>query len=258
MIAEEAWGIAVFDTNLTVWNSPSGPAQCGGDWCEAFALSEHVTALTIGDVSGHGENVAGAMAAMRAAVLRAIRQIRIPSEVLAVANDVACTYGDGDGIIATAIVAVVDQHLGTLAFANAGHPPPLVLTSDGHAFLQHASADVPLGIFGNHLAAEYVIALPAEALVVLYTDGITEHQRDPIGGEAELVAAARAVHGLPAINAARAIARRVFQNGRGDDDAAALALRTFPLTRRNAAPARPTAVRSRPANGLRIRPARLV
>ncbi len=114
MIAAEAWGVAALDTSLTVWNSPSGPAQCGGGWCDAFALSEHVTALTIGDVSGHGENVAGAMAAMRAAVLRAIRQIRIPSEVLAVVNDVACTYGDGDGLIATAIVAIVDQHLGTL------------------------------------------------------------------------------------------------------------------------------------------------
>jgi serine phosphatase RsbU (regulator of sigma subunit) len=228
MIAERIGAHAAFDTRLTFWNSPSGGAQCGGDWCVAFGLSEHVTAVTIGDVSGHGEAVAGAMTAMRAAVLWAITVIRVPSEVLAVVNSVACTYGDGDGVMATAIVAIVDRRLGTLTFANAGHPPPLVLTSDGHAFLQHAPADLPLGIFAQYLAADYVIALPPDALVVFYTDGITEHQRDPIGGEAELVAAARVVHGLPEINAARAIARRVFQSSRGADDAAAVALRTLP------------------------------
>jgi serine phosphatase RsbU (regulator of sigma subunit) len=217
-----------FDTRMTVWNSPSGAAQSGGDWCEAFAVSEHVTGLTIGDVSGHGETVAGAMVAMRAAALRAIREIRIPSDVLAIVNDAACTYDDGDGVIATAIVAILDRRLGTLTFANGGHPPPLVLTADGHAFLHSAPADLPLGIFPSYRAADYIIALPADALVVFYTDGITEHQRDPIRGEAELVAAARVVHGLPQINAARAIARRVFRNARGDDDAAALGLRTLP------------------------------
>jgi serine phosphatase RsbU (regulator of sigma subunit) len=227
-----------FRTRLTFWNSPSGAAQSGGDWCDAFGLSEEHTALTIGDVSGHGETVAGTMAAMRASVLRATREMRIPSEVLAVVNDVACTY-DGSGVIATAIVAILDHRLGTLTFANAGHPPPLVLTSDGHAFVQHAPADMPLGIFRNYRAADYVIALPANALVVFYTDGITEHQRDPVRGETELVAAARIVHGLPGINAARAIARRVFQTQRGDDDAAAIGLRTLPNEQRGTRGAHP-------------------
>jgi serine phosphatase RsbU (regulator of sigma subunit) len=236
MIAEGVRSTAAFDTDLSVWNSPSGAAQCGGDWCDAFVLSEHVTALTIGDVSGHGETAAGAMAAMRATVLRAVHEIRIPSEVLAIVNDSACTYGAGEGVIVTAIVAILDRRLGTLTLANAGHPPPLVLTSRAHAFLYHAPADMPLGVFSNYLAADYVIALPSDALVVFYTDGITEHRRDPVRGEAELVAAARAIHGLPRINAARAVARRVFQTSRGDDDAAALALRILPSRRHTGRP----------------------
>jgi sigma-B regulation protein RsbU (phosphoserine phosphatase) len=189
------------------------------------------------------------MAAMRAALLRAIAAVRIPSELLAVINDLACTYG-GDGTIATAIVAIIDRRFGTLAFANAGHPPPLMLTTGGHAFLQHPPADMPLGIFANYLAADYVIALPAGALVVFYTDGITEHQRDPVRGETELVAAARVVHGLSHVNAARAIARRVFATSRGADDAAALALRTLPVERLDAAQARPTTFPSAAAWGL--------
>lgn len=45
-------------------------------------------------------------------------------------------------------------------------------------------------------------------------------------GEVELVNAARIVHGRADLNAARAIARRVFNGRRGGDDAAALCLRT--------------------------------
>jgi serine phosphatase RsbU (regulator of sigma subunit) len=172
-----------------------------------------------------------------------------PSDVLAVLNEIACAYEDGAGVIATAIVAILDRRFGTLAFANAGHPPPLVLTDGGHAFLHQPPADVPLGIFPGYVAADYVIALPAGALIVLYTDGITEHQRDPVRGEADLVAAARIVHGLPELNAARAIARRVFRTNRGSDDAAALAFRTLPAKRRATAGTRLTAVPSAAAWG---------
>jgi serine phosphatase RsbU (regulator of sigma subunit) len=249
VIAQSTRGIAAFDTILTVWNSPLGGAQSGGNWCEAFALSEHVTVLTIGDVSGHGKSVAEPMVEMRAAIVRTIREIRIPSDVLAVVNSVACSYGKGDGAITTAIVAIIDRRFGTLAFANAGHPPPPVLTKDGHAFLQHPPADVPLGIFSKYVAADYVVALPVDALVVFYTDGITEHRRDPVRGEDDLVAAARVVHGLPELNAARAIARRVFRTKRGADDAAALAVRTLPVKRRRTVAARLTAVPSAAAWG---------
>jgi hypothetical protein len=87
------------------------------------------------------------------------------------------------------------------------------------------------------------------------TDGITEHQRDPIQGEAELVAAAKIVHGLPQINAARAIARRVFRKKRGDDDAAALGLRTLPREPHDviAALGRPRSLQPRPTNDERGR-----
>jgi len=213
---------------VSVWSSPAGAAQAGGDWCDVFAISEHVLGLTVGDVSGHGGEVAGMMGAMRTAVLRAMHHVNVPSEVLALANAVALSQARGAGVIVTAIVAILDQRGPTLTFANAGHPPPLMLTSEGHAFLRHAPADLPLGIFRNYRAADYVVALPSDALLVLYTDGITEHDRDPVAGEIELIEAARLVHAQPNLDAARAIARQVLRRTRGDDDAAAIGLRMTP------------------------------
>jgi serine phosphatase RsbU (regulator of sigma subunit) len=239
---------AMFDARVTIWSGPSGRAQAGGDWSAALDLPDGAIALTIGDVSGHGAPVAGAMAAARAAVLGAAGESRVPSNVLAAVNNLACSYGDA-GTMVTSIFAVLDRRRGTLSFANAGHPPPLVLTATSHAFLHQAPADLPLGVFRNYRAADYVIALPVDSLVLLYTDGITEHRRDPVGGELELVEAARAVYHRPELNAARAIARRVFMTSRGEDDAAAIGIRTLPP--RNSSAPRAAAANGR-RNGRRI------
>jgi serine phosphatase RsbU (regulator of sigma subunit) len=212
------------DADVTLWSSPAGGAKGGGDWCDVVTLSDGYVALTVGDVAGHGEPVAGTMATIRDSVLRAIHKVHRPSEILSVANDVAINHCDG--VLVTAVVAFLDQQLRTLTFANAGHPPPLLLTSDHHAFLEHPPADVPLGLFSHYRAADYVVTLPVDALLVLYTDGITEHERDPLRGETELAQAARRVYERPGLDAAREIAQRIFRKQPGRDDAAAIVLRT--------------------------------
>ncbi len=213
-----------FGAAVSLCLSPAGGAPAGGDWCEVLAFSNREIALLIGDVAGHGAAVAGTMQALRASVLQRLEGSRVPSEILSAANDVA--FALGEGVFATAIVAILDQELRTLTFANAGHPPPLLLTLGRHAFLEQPPADLPLGLFARHIAANYVISLPEDALLVLYTDGITGHDRDSIRGERELVEAAAHAHGRPELSAAHAIADHIFENGRGDDDAAAIVCRT--------------------------------
>ncbi len=210
--------------NVSFLNSPAGSARCGGDWCDAFTISDDVVGLTIGDVCGHGESAAETMEIVRSTVLLRMYENPDPARVLSIANAVAYSRRDG-GVIVTAIVAMFNRRLRTLTFANAGHPPPLVITPYRHAFLAQAVGDLPLGIFPTHRAADYAVALPLDSLIVLYTDGITEHNRDVVRGEGELVEACRAAYDCPAPNLASVIAQRVFEGGRGHDDAAVTALR---------------------------------
>lgn len=221
-----AQAAAALDSSVSVCSFPADPAYKGGDWCAVVAISEEVVALTIGDVAGHGRAPTGAMAFLRATALRAIRDVKVPSAILAILNDAALRRGDGT--LATAIVALVDHRRRTLSFSNAGHPPPLLLSGDRHAFLRSASADLPLGVFESSDASDYVVTLPADSLLLLYTDGISEHNRDAIRGEFDLVDAARAAFAADSPNIARDVARRVFARGRGRDDATAIALRTMP------------------------------
>jgi serine phosphatase RsbU (regulator of sigma subunit) len=218
--------VLAFEAHASRWNSPSGYARVGGDWCDIVSVSDDVLALTIGDVSGHGEPASETMELLRAVVVEAVRETRIPSQILAKANSLA--YARADGLIATAIVAFLDRRRRTFTFANAGHPAPLLVTGTGPAFLTKSPGDLPLGIFPWHRSAAYVIPLPADALITLYTDGVIEHKRDLIHGELELARACRRVHERMESDAARSIAERVFRNGRGTDDAAVVAVRTAP------------------------------
>jgi serine phosphatase RsbU (regulator of sigma subunit) len=211
------------DCGVNLWSSPADGALRGGDWCEAFPLSDESVALTIGDVCGHGEPAADTMETMRTGVFRAIQENRTPSQVLSAANTIA--YANGRGLIVTAISAILDRRRRTLTFANAGHPPPLVMTRDGHAFVSNVVGDLPLGIFAGHRSADFAIAIPDDALIVFYTDGITEHDRDIFKGEEELVEACRSAYDLPIEDAARTIARKILRKERGRDDAAVLAVR---------------------------------
>jgi phosphoserine phosphatase RsbU/P len=209
---------------LTIWNAPAGNHSAGGDWCEVFAISEHVLAFSIGDVCGHGVGASNEMVAMREVIDATAREFCDPADILKRANVVACRHERA--VPVTAVVALLDTMANTLTFANAGHPPPLTIGPRGHLFLERYPADVPLGIGGEHSAISHVIDVLPRTLIVFYTDGVTEHDRDPIKGEQQLHLAAAHAYGKPRRNAAQTIVRQILGKSTAADDVAILAVRT--------------------------------
>ncbi len=72
MIAENNEFYGTLDVRATVWNSPAGDAQAGGDWCDVISVADDIIAVTIGDVAGHGEPVAHAARIMLACIRGAL------------------------------------------------------------------------------------------------------------------------------------------------------------------------------------------
>lgn len=223
--------------SIDIWMSPANGARDGGDWCDRMPLSESEVALTVGDVAGHGDDVAGIKSTIRRSVLHEMQRTRLPSEVIACANGVVCANARGS--IVTAVVGYFDATARTFTFANAGHPPPLLVTSRRHAFLTRPHANLPLGVFNRHATTNTVLRLPAGAILVVYTDGVTESTRDSTKGELNLIEAARLAYDRPESDAALAIANHVFAAERGLDDAAILVLRSRPLRVRHVRKAAP-------------------
>jgi serine phosphatase RsbU (regulator of sigma subunit) len=225
--ASSSW--ALHGVRLSARIIAARQAERGGDWCEAFAVGEGAIALSIGDVCGHGEQKYETMVAVRGAIRTAAQRGFDPAQTLAEAHRFLRVYDPEE--YATALFAWLHVRRGKMAVANAGHPAPLVCGEFGAAFLEHDGHDQPLGIGGAFVPALRHIDIPEASLIVFYTDGVTEHDRKPLHGEAELRDAALVAYKFAALPAASVIEKQMHLTGANDDDVAILTAWTPPALR---------------------------
>jgi serine phosphatase RsbU (regulator of sigma subunit) len=111
--------------------------------------------------------------------------------------------------------------------ASAGHPPPLVLRTNG-SVERVEDPGLIIGVDPGARYSERRIELAAGDALVLYTDGILEARTSEGGfGDARLAAAVGSAHGGGAqdIVAAVTAAVRAYEGPRARDDQAVLVLR---------------------------------
>ena len=196
-------------------------AYVGGDWYDAFTLPDGRIVTSIGDVAGHGVGAAMTAARLRQSIFAAAFDTDDPSAILAKVNRLHVAQ---EATIATALVAILDPDLGGIRYASAGHPPPVVGAPGIRA---HAGAcgSVPLGVDDELALVTHRERLAPEAVVVFYTDGVTECGRDIMRAEKALV---EAVDGLveagPIAQPAIAVQRAVMGPRKPTDDAALMVL----------------------------------
>ncbi|MEV8566696.1 SpoIIE family protein phosphatase [Streptomyces sp. NPDC051322] len=161
-------------------------AEIGGDWYDAFLLADGVMTMVIGDVVGHDLQAAAHMAEVRN-MLRALAwDHQEPPSVIMRRLDEAMT-NTSDAPMATAVFARIEGPEGgpwQLHWVNAGHPPPLLVTSDGHARFLEGGHGPLLGISSTlHLGLTWPDTredLPPQSTLLFYTDGLVESRAYPI------------------------------------------------------------------------------
>lgn len=199
----------------------SDEAEIGGDWYDAFALPDGRIAISMGDVAGHGLEAATVMGEIRQAMRTTAVGEHSPSEVLNHINSVI-SLRKGIGMV-TAIFGYYEPRTRELTYAVAGHPPPIVAIAGGFSgFLP--GGGMPLGVDSEINAIDWTISLPPRSCVTFYTDGMTEHSRDVIAGEEQLLDACVRAFELDPENPALAVQERIFDATVNRDDAATLTL----------------------------------
>jgi serine phosphatase RsbU (regulator of sigma subunit) len=124
-------------------------------------------------------------------------------------------------------VAYVDVPRRVLEYAVAGHPRPVVL-GGGHRVAPPSEGGYPVGLFRGAVYPTNHAVLPADATVVLHTDGLVEARRaSKMFGERRLGQAVRANAGGSAQEMAEGLMAAVqkFTGGIMDDDAAVVVIR---------------------------------
>lgn len=150
------------------------PAESvGGDFYHLFRLTPAATGVMIGDVSSHGYRAALIMAlAMSAAAIHAQSTLDPGAMLHALLYSLRDELSSTEMFI-TVFYGVVDRDAATLQYANTGHP---------HAFICRPSCaperlgavDPPLGMSDDAPGCRVVTWTPAQDLLVLFTDGITD------------------------------------------------------------------------------------
>jgi anti-sigma regulatory factor (Ser/Thr protein kinase) len=177
-------------------------------------------------VVGHGLRAAAIMGQLRNAFRAYGLTETSPAEVMARVNRLVIS-GEEEAM-ATALYLVLDRETGEVSFASAGHPPPLVLSSNGPEFLEGGRA-VPVGAAEPGVFREATAVLPPGASLLLYTDGLVERRDTPLeqslGELAE--AAGSGEGGLEGL--CDSVLARVLGQHVPTDDIALLAVRPRPV-----------------------------
>jgi len=167
--------------SIAVRYRPAGAGlEIGGDWYDALRLPSGALGIAIGDVVGHDLPAATTMAQLRS-MLQALacQPESTPATVLTRLNQTAEHLGIGS--CATLIYGEV--HRGEsgetiFSWANAGHPPPLLL--GGRPRFLRAAAQPLLGVWEKPYAQESIL-LPPGSTLLFYTDGLIERRRETDG-----------------------------------------------------------------------------
>ncbi len=164
--------------------------QVGGDWYDIIPLAVGRVGIVIGDVEGRGARAAAIMGQLRAALRAFAQDEKSPADImrkldewcraLAPADDAGVPLA-GDPPTVSCIYMVYDAWSRELTFANAGHDAPLVISGGQSRQLEFQHKGVLLGVRGKGIRGlptykEQTIVVPPGAILVFFTDGLTDRR----------------------------------------------------------------------------------
>jgi len=161
------------------------------------------------------------MSTLQAAVRAFSTAAAEPHDVCASVNRLLCR-NIASGKFVTFCYAVIDTDAMTIAYANAGHFPPILMRADGRAE-QLTTTGLVLGVTADWTYTSGAIEIGRGDRLVCYTDGITEALAPDNGefGEDRLVDTIRAYRTEAPDGLARAVSDAVgaWTGGSPQDDA---------------------------------------
>ena len=165
----------------------SHDSRVGGDWYITADMPSGKVLIAIGDVAGHGLAAAAGMARMRGALAGLAITGAPPQQLVGWLNDLARHVAPEH--TASVLAGYFDPVTQILSWAQAGHPPPiLVRGDDAWALPQPEGILLGAGDRGYHVASQQLVV---GDVLLLYSDGLVERRDQSIDdGLSTLVRAA--------------------------------------------------------------------
>ena len=174
-------------SGLDIFATLTSAREVGGDLYDFALLDDQHLYFCIGDVSDKGVPASLFMAVGKTLLKSTIQTIPDPAKALAHVNN-EMAQGNDSCMFITLFCAVLNLENRELIYSNAGHNPPILITSDETRMLERAAAP-PLAAMSDIEFVNQRMTLPEDALLFLYTDGVTEamNEHQEIFGEERLL-----------------------------------------------------------------------
>jgi PAS domain S-box-containing protein len=198
-------------TIQTYYAASLNESDVGGDFFDAFALSDGKVAFVVGDVSGKGLIAAARTAEVKYALRAFLHEFNEPDVALEHLNHFICEThasdsNSGEMFIVLAL-SVVDSLTGKTVFTSAGAEPSIILRDNDLTDLVEI-VGTPLGIIRDAKYTCLTRELGPGDTLIMTTDGITEARKgstflgvdglakliEGIGSELSLVSLSQAIH----------------------------------------------------------------
>jgi serine phosphatase RsbU (regulator of sigma subunit)/anti-sigma regulatory factor (Ser/Thr protein kinase) len=213
----------IFGVDFLARYLPAKGGDVGGDWYDAFMLTDGRIAVAVGDVVGRGLPAATVMSRLRNSLRAFAFEGHEPARTVELLNEMVHFLDASE--MATLIFGVLDPRHRELTLVNAGHLPALLCRkADGITSFVETEPYPPLGVVTSLRPRSYTIDLKPGDAFVFYTDGIVERRTTPLDDRLELLR--DCVHGEDDMDA---MADRVFakltEDAPSEDDMALLIVR---------------------------------
>ncbi|TDV55092.1 serine phosphatase RsbU (regulator of sigma subunit) [Actinophytocola oryzae] len=145
----------------------------GGDFYDVVETADGTVHSVVGDVCGHGPDEAALGVTMRVAWRTLVLAERPSTETLTVVNQVFTHERYQPNLFTTLCMLSVNPSRRTGTLFLVGHPPPLLINSDGVREMK-APVRTPVGVGNGTRWPSSEVELGEGWTVLMYTDGLIE------------------------------------------------------------------------------------
>ena len=156
---------------LAMFGSLVPAKEVGGDLYD-FYVRDRKLFFCVGDVSGKGVPASLVMAVTRSLFRTVSAHTESPEQVMTQMNN-AMSEMNESSMFVTLFIGVLDLHSGALAYSNAGHCPPVVITG-GSVIPIEMDANIPVGLMPDWQYSLQSTHIDSGSTIFIYTDGLTE------------------------------------------------------------------------------------
>jgi serine phosphatase RsbU (regulator of sigma subunit)/HAMP domain-containing protein len=209
-----------------IYHQATVGGRIGGDFYDFIPVAPGCTAVVIGDITGKGLQAARYTTITKGAIRSFALDDPDPATVLGRASRVIAEQIGVENFV-TGVYMLFDLRDGSLTYAVAGHPPPILHRVAANVVDALPGGGLPLGIDRDQGYEDCRTCMDVGDRLLLYTDGLSEARRGKeLFGIERVGEALRGFAGLPVGDVASGIAEGAiaYAGGELQDDLAIIVL----------------------------------